>query len=47
MYDNDRKQLAWTTWWEGYQQGYGVEDMKAIDKRAARERFERWWKRNE
>lgn len=40
------KEACWTTWWQGYQMGKGVEKMDPIDKRAARTAFERWWERN-
>lgn len=44
-YDDTLKELAWRSFWHGYEQGYGVEKMKKIDKRAAKTNFERWWKR--
>jgi len=45
-YDDPAKDVAWAAYWEGYTQGYGVEEMQKIDERSAKSRFERYWKRN-
>jgi hypothetical protein len=45
-YDDPIKDICWQTYWEGYQLGYGVENMKEIDRQTAKSHFERWWSRN-
>jgi hypothetical protein len=45
-YDNTLKEMAWRAYWNGYEQGYGVEEMKKIDRRAAKSKFDRWWAEN-
>jgi hypothetical protein len=45
-YDTFAKDLAWTTFWQGYKGGRGVESYKKITKRTARSQFERWWELN-
>jgi hypothetical protein len=45
-YDDDLKQVAWQSYWEGYKLGKGVESYKPIDKETAKSRFERFWRRS-
>lgn len=40
------KAIAREAFFEGYEMGYGVEELDAIDRRMMDEQFERWWKRN-
>lgn len=44
--EGELKEMMWQACWFGYQMGYGVEEMKPIDKRAARTHFDRWWNEN-
>jgi hypothetical protein len=45
-FDDFAKDMAWTAFWQGYREGYGVEDYDDIDRRTAMSLFERWWDRN-
>lgn len=45
-YESAVKQLAWTTWWEGYKLGKQQEKYHPVAKRSAKEKFEIWWKQN-
>lgn len=40
------KEMMWEAYWEGNKQGYGVESVHALHKRAARSQFDRWWRLN-
>lgn len=46
MSDTYLKEQTWNAFWEGYKVGYGVEEVTEIDRKAARSRFERYWRRN-
>jgi hypothetical protein len=47
---NDRmnypRELAWQAWREAWNERGSTDDMKPIEERTARTRFERWWSRN-
>jgi len=45
-YDNFAKDLAWTTYWQGYKDGRDIESYPPITKKTARSNFEQWWKLN-
>lgn len=42
-YDDERKQTAWESYWEGYKLGYHVQDYDSMDLATANTNFEEWW----
>lgn len=40
------KAIAREAYFEGYDLGYGVEELDDIDERMIAEKFEQWWKKN-
>jgi len=45
-YDDDKKAQLWAAFWNGYDQGRGVESATKIMRNSANTQFEIFWERN-
>jgi len=39
------REVAWQAYWKGYKQALDVESYTSLDEKAAKNKFERYWER--